>query len=119
VRSVDLVARLGGEEFVVVMPETDLAVAAAVAERLRQAVAREPFTVRSSGDKLPVTISIGVTAISEKGDDRDQVLKRADQALYSAKSGGRNQIIVRPTDDDGSLPGTFGAALPRDLAQPQ
>jgi two-component system cell cycle response regulator len=119
VRSVDLVARLGGEEFVVVMPETDLAVAAAVAERLRQAVAREPFTVRSSGDRLPVTISIGVTAISEKGDDRDQVLKRADQALYSAKSGGRNLTIVRPTDHDGNLSGAFGAALPRDLAQPQ
>jgi hypothetical protein len=47
------------------------------------------------------------------------VLKRADQALYSAKSGGRNLTIVRPTDHDGGLPGAFGAALPRDLAQPQ
>jgi two-component system cell cycle response regulator len=95
VRSVDLVARLGGEEFVVVMPETDLAIAATVAERLRAAVAREPFAVRASGDKLAVTISIGVTGISANGDDRDRVLKRADEALYNAKTRGRNRVIVR------------------------
>jgi two-component system cell cycle response regulator len=95
VRSVDLVARLGGDEFVVVMPETDLAIAAAVAERLRAAVAREPFAVRASGDKLAVTISIGVTGISANGDDRDRVLKRADEALYNAKTRGRNRVIVR------------------------
>ena len=95
VRSVDLVARLGGEEFVVVMPETDLTIAATVAERLRLAVAREPFTVRAGGQKLPVTISIGVTAATEKGDNRDCVLKRADDALYSAKTSGRNRVIVR------------------------
>ncbi len=86
VRSVDLVARLGGEEFVVVMPETDLAIAAGVAERLRLAVAREPFTVRSDGRLLPVTISIGVTAAAASNDDRDSMLKRADVALYTAKS---------------------------------
>ena len=98
VRSVDLVARLGGEEFVVVMPETDLTIAATVAERLRLAVAREPFTVRAGGQKLPVTISIGVTAATEKGDNRDCVLKRADDALYSAKTSGRNRVIVRSPD---------------------
>jgi two-component system cell cycle response regulator len=103
VRSVDLVSRLGGEEFVVVMPETDLAIAGAVAERLRLAVAREPFTVRASGEKLPVTISIGVTAVAGSGDDRDSVLKRADDALYNAKTRGRNRVIVRPTGRD--LPG--------------
>jgi two-component system, cell cycle response regulator len=95
VRSVDLVARLGGEEFVVVMPETDLAIAAAVAERLRLAVAREPFVVRASGEKLPVTISIGVTAANGKEEDRDRILKRADDALYTAKTRGRDQVIVR------------------------
>jgi two-component system, cell cycle response regulator len=95
VRSVDLVARLGGEEFVVVMPETDLTIAATVAERLRLAVAREPFAVRASGEKLPVTISIGVTSAAERGDDRDRMLKRADDALYSAKTSGRNRVITR------------------------
>src|SRR6266478_6739612 len=74
VRSVDLVARWGGEEFVVVMPETDLAIATAVAERLRAAVAREPFTVKEEGKSLLVTISIGVTAATERDDDRDRIL---------------------------------------------
>jgi two-component system cell cycle response regulator len=96
VRSVDLVARLGGEEFVVVMPETDLAIAAGVAERLRVAVAREPFTAKADGAALPVTISIGVTATIPGGDDRDRVLKRADVALYTAKARGRNRVVVHP-----------------------
>jgi two-component system cell cycle response regulator len=95
VRSVDLVARWGGEEFVVVMPETDLAIATAVAERLRVAVAREPFTVKEEGKNLPVTISIGVTAATGRGDDRDKILKRADAALYTAKTRGRNCLTVR------------------------
>ena len=94
VRSVDLVARWGGEEFVVVMPETDLAMAAAVAERLRAAVAREPFTLKGQGKQLQVTISIGVTAAA-RGDDRDRMLERADIALYTAKSRGRNRVVVR------------------------
>jgi two-component system, cell cycle response regulator len=95
VRSVDLVARLGGEEFVVVMPETDLAVAVAVAERLRATVARDPFSLKQDGKKLPVTISIGVTATADHDDDRDQMLKRADDALYTAKARGRDCVVVR------------------------
>jgi two-component system cell cycle response regulator len=97
VRSVDLAARLGGEEFVVVMPETDIAIATAVAERLRAAVAREPFIIKGDGEKRPVTISIGVTATTERNDDRDGMLKRADEALYAAKNRGRNCVIVRST----------------------
>lgn len=94
VRSVDLVARFGGEEFVVVMPETDLAIAAAVAERVRAAVAREPFALRGIGEKLSVTISVGVTAAGDH-DDRDKMLKRADDALYAAKTRGRNCVVAR------------------------
>jgi two-component system cell cycle response regulator len=97
VRSVDLVARLGGEEFVVVMPETDLAIAAAVAERLRAAVAREPFTVKEGGPRLSVTISIGVAVAAAEADDRDSMLKRADDALYAAKTRGRNCVVVPPS----------------------
>ena len=98
VRSVDLAVRWGGEEFLVVMPETDLANAAAVAERLRAAVAKDLFTVRSSGEKLAVTISVGVAAATSTGDHRDRLLKRADGALYSAKAAGRNRVIVRSAD---------------------
>jgi two-component system cell cycle response regulator len=94
-RSVDLVARLGGEEFLVVMPETDLSIAAAVAERLRAAVAREPFALKT-GHNLSVSISIGVTAASGPGDEPERILKRADIALYSAKARGRNCVIVHP-----------------------
>ncbi len=94
VRSADLVARLGGEEFVVVMPETDLSVAVAVAERLRAAVASEPFILGASAVAVGVTVSIGATTAIAL-DSRRDLLKRADDALYSAKSGGRNRVIAR------------------------
>src|SRR6516165_11089026 len=97
VRSVDLVARLGGEEFVVVMPETDLAIANQVAERLRAAVSREPFAIPGNPEKIPVTISIGVTATGAPDDGPDTNIKRADVDLYTAKARGRNCVIVRPS----------------------
>jgi two-component system cell cycle response regulator len=96
VRSADLVARLGGEEFVVVMPETELEIAAAVAERLRVAIGRRPFTVGATATALSLTVSIGVTATASGGDARDQMLARADDALYAAKSGGRDRVVTRP-----------------------
>jgi len=95
VRSVDLAVRWGGEEFLVVMPETDLANAAAVAERLRATVAKNSFAIGSDGEKLAVTISVGVAAAIAGGDNRDRLLKRADDALYSAKSAGRNRVAIR------------------------
>ena len=105
VRSVDLVARLGGEEFVVVMPETGPAIAATVAERLRLAVASEPFALRAGGAGLPVTISIGVTTAAARGEDRDCLLKRADDALYRAKADGRDRVVARLPDLAGRLGG--------------
>jgi two-component system cell cycle response regulator len=94
VRSVDLVARLGGEEFVVVMPETDITTASAVAERLRLAVAQEPFVFRESGKELAVTISIGVAATTGEGDCREGLLERANAALCEAKRAGGNRVIA-------------------------
>jgi two-component system, cell cycle response regulator len=96
VRSVDLVGRVGGEEFVVVMPETNLAGAAVVADRLRLAVADERFALQGSREKLPVTISIGVAVTAERGETLEALLKRADDALYAAKNGGRNRVIAAP-----------------------
>jgi len=97
VRGVDLTARYGGEEFAVVMPETDMAAAAAVAERLRATVAAEP--VATEGERLPVTISIGVAVLADTDEDGITLLSRADQALYAAKRGGRNRVVQASTQD--------------------
>lgn len=89
-RGADLVARMGGEEFVVAMPDTTLEVARKVAERLREAVAATPFAVRDDL-VIPVTVSVGVAA-REQGADADALLRRADRALYRSKSEGRNRV---------------------------
>jgi len=93
-RAFDLVARYGGEEFVVVMPETSIAVAAAVAERLRCAIAEEPVVSAAVPGGVPVTLSIGVAAASGRDDNAANLLKRADDALYTAKRMGRNRVIL-------------------------
>src|SRR5213082_1779581 len=96
VRSVDLVGRLGGEEFVVVMPETSLGGATIVADRLRQAVADEPFVLAENGEKLAVTISVGLAITGQGEDTLEALLKRVDDALYAAKNGGRNRVVAAP-----------------------
>ena len=103
VRSVDLVGRLGGEEFVVVMPETSLGDAMLVAERLRAAMADEPFVLYGNGDRLSVTVSVGVAMTGEGTDTMDTLLKRADDALYAAKNAGRNCVITLPASQPSAL----------------
>src|SRR6202034_699252 len=68
IRGIDLACRYGGEEFVLVMPETDMAVAAMVAERLRRRIAGEPFSIQQGTKTIPVTISIGIAALRGKED---------------------------------------------------
>jgi two-component system cell cycle response regulator len=94
IRGIDLACRIGGEEFVVVMPETDMAVAATVAERLRRKIAAEPFPIDQGGRAIDVTISIGIAALESPHDSATQLLKRADQALYRAKRNGRNRVVA-------------------------
>jgi hypothetical protein len=67
VRGIDLVCRMGGEEFVVVMPETDLALAMRVGERIRQAIASQPFAIRQGQGELSITTSVGVAAFEQAG----------------------------------------------------
>ena len=93
IRNIDLACRYGGEEFVIVMPETDIAVAGMVAERIRRRIATEPFPIQQGTKNLEVTISIGIAAISGAGDNAATILKRADQALYRAKRDGRNRVV--------------------------
>ena len=92
IRGIDLACRYGGEEFVVVMPETDLAVATVVAERLRRRIASEPFPIQQGARSVEVTISIGIAGLGA-ADNAASVLKRADQALYRAKRDGRNRVV--------------------------
>jgi two-component system cell cycle response regulator len=93
IRGIDLACRYGGEEFVIVMPETDMAVAAMVAERLRRRIAAEPFTIEAGKRTIAVTISIGIAGLRGKEDSAAAMLKRADQALYRAKRDGRNRVV--------------------------
>jgi two-component system cell cycle response regulator len=92
IRGIDLACRYGGEEFVVVMPETDISVATMVAERLRRRIASEPFAIQQGADAINVTISIGLATLAQ-GDTVAAVLKRADVALYRAKRDGRNRVV--------------------------
>ncbi|GLK80805.1 PleD family two-component system response regulator [Methylopila turkensis] len=92
VRGIDLACRLGGEEFVVVMPETDAAVARLVAERIRSRLASEPVASRVAAP-LAVTASIGVATFHPEADDAAALIKRADVALYRAKREGRNRVV--------------------------
>ncbi|MCB2187016.1 MAG: GGDEF domain-containing protein [Deltaproteobacteria bacterium] len=89
-RAVDVVARWGGEEFVVLLPETDLPAARAAAERLRAAVAGPPLAAGKR--RLPLTVSLGVAAGQEADPDGEELWRAADRALYQAKSRGRNQV---------------------------
>jgi diguanylate cyclase (GGDEF)-like protein len=91
------VARFGGEEFAVLMPETNRLGAAVLGERIRAAIEREQINV--DGRHIPVTVSIGVTTLAaEDIESIDQMLNIADQRLYLAKNSGRNRICV---SDDG------------------
>ena len=94
IRGIDLACRLGGEEFVVVMPDTDLAKAALVGERLRQCIATAPFPANERIGAIAVTASVGVAALEFPDDTPELILKRADQALYCAKRDGRNRVVA-------------------------
>ncbi len=92
IRGVDLACRFGGEEFVVLMPDTDYQQAQGVAERVRMAVAERGF--EAAGQRpLTVTCSVGVALNEHDADTPEMILKRADIALYRAKREGRNRVV--------------------------
>jgi two-component system cell cycle response regulator len=94
-RSHDLVARIGGEEFVVVMPDTPPERARRIGERLRQKVEQERFAVAGS-EPIAVTISVGVTTSRAADAAGTDLVKRADEAMYQAKNSGRNRVVIAP-----------------------
>ena len=89
VRQLDRVGRWGGEEFMVILPETPLEAALQLAERLRAKVSKHPFPCVEG----PVTISVGLSSY-QQADSEQTMVARADQALYRAKSEGRNRVCV-------------------------
>jgi diguanylate cyclase (GGDEF)-like protein/PAS domain S-box-containing protein len=92
-RDVDCVGRLGGEEFAVLLPRTDVDHAMAVAERLRETV-ENASVAASHGETVRFTISIGVTTMRDDATDLDALLNQADHALHQAKHGGRNRVSL-------------------------
>ncbi|WP_208635247.1 GGDEF domain-containing protein [Micromonospora chalcea] len=102
IREVDLAFRQGGEEFVVLLPETDARGATIVAERLGAVVRDQPVTVEGSTDEpvhVPVTVSIGIAVYPDHAVDGQQVLDAADDALYAAKAAGRDGYRLDPAPD--------------------
>ena len=94
VRAIDMACRYGGEEFVVLMPETDGPDALHIAERVRSQVADVPFVI-NDGRSMQVTVSVGVATSQGLGDSPEALLKRADEAVYEAKQSGRNRVVVK------------------------
>jgi diguanylate cyclase (GGDEF)-like protein/PAS domain S-box-containing protein len=92
-RTVDIIGRVGGEEFAILLPETDKAVAIEVAGRLREAIAVAKVPLEG-GLPLQFTVSIGVTSLASNDDNMDVLLNLADKALYQAKNAGRNTVCV-------------------------
>ncbi|MEM1370696.1 MAG: PleD family two-component system response regulator [Pseudomonadota bacterium] len=91
-RGADLACRLGGEEFVLIMPDTPMSRAYQTGERLRTLIASEPFAI-GNGESIRVTASIGLATLEYCDDTPERLIKRADVGLYSAKKSGRNRVV--------------------------
>ncbi len=91
-REIDVLCRYGGEEFVILLPDTNLEAAYQVAERLRQTIVQTP--IQADGKQVKVTTSLGVAYMDADCHQIDELIRYADQALYQAKSAGRNQSIL-------------------------
>ncbi|MDI9409280.1 MAG: PleD family two-component system response regulator [Candidatus Pacebacteria bacterium] len=90
-RNFDLLARMGGEEFVILLPEANQERAIAIAERIRQLISETPFVLRN-GTEIAVTVSIGISSLKNDQDSDKEMIDRADRAMYLAKQSGRNQV---------------------------
>ena len=91
-RQMDSAFRFGGEEFVVLLPETTTQEAMIPAERFRQRIADSLFPMPPAGERVSVTVSVGIAGSRER-DTVDDLIRRADLAMYAAKSGGRNRVV--------------------------
>lgn len=92
-RKQDIVSRWGGEEFIILLPETDLGNGAILAEKLRDKIENAVFEYQD--EKIPVTLSFGLSVYNKKGLKMDDVIKQADECLYEAKKSGRNKVVFK------------------------
>jgi diguanylate cyclase (GGDEF)-like protein len=94
VRASDVVARYGGDEFIVLLPTTSAQQALPVAERIRASV--ESLRLDPDADSQPITLSIGIAEIcwSPLDENVERIIQRADEAMYKAKQGGRNRTVI-------------------------
>lgn len=95
VRTVDIACRYGGEEFVVIMPDTDVAYAQFVAERIRREIEEHPVITDNGSTQVYTTMSFGLASLDSEYDTPQTLMKRADQALYEAKNSGRNKVVIQ------------------------
>jgi two-component system cell cycle response regulator len=94
VRGQDLASRLGGEEFLIVVTNATAENAERVAERIRNDIASEPISAATPSGHVQVTVSVGVAMPQSTTETPDRQLKRADVALYEAKRGGRDRVVM-------------------------
>lgn len=94
-RGIDLACRRGSEEFAILMPDTDLERATKVGERLRKCIGNDVFCAGDHDRKLRMTVSVGIASLKLIGDTAEVVIKRADEALSRAQSGGQNRVSVK------------------------
>lgn len=97
-RTIDMIGRLGGEEFAVMLPETKLSGARTTAERLRRAIA--DAVIEHGAERIELTASFGVTCFSQSDESLEDLIERADAALYEAKHSGRNRTVCAPPDGE-------------------
>ncbi|WP_114327711.1 sensor domain-containing diguanylate cyclase [Candidatus Colwellia aromaticivorans] len=93
-RSIDLAGRWGGEEFIIILPDTNAKQAQEIINRIRKNIANIPFTPSSTSKELNVTVSFGISDSNLTDITLEEILEKADQALYSAKTNGRNQVVI-------------------------
>ena len=100
IRDIDILARYGGEEFAIILTETDKMGAWKVAERIRKKIGDYKFPHGQLQPQKRLTVSIGVASYPEDADNGKDLVERADEALYTAKKSGRNQVFVVGQSDE-------------------
>jgi len=99
-RTTDMLGRIGGEEFIALLPHTPMHQATTTAQRIRSSI--EELSIGYNGSSIRITVSVGVSTF-KSGEDMDSLLNRADTALYQAKAEGRNRVVSASTVNDGSV----------------